>query len=148
MYRVYQVMAGDTIESVADKFNITALELTNLNGLMDQIRPGELLVVPQERDTIFDMYIVQSGDNVYEIAKKYNVDFGDLLRLNGLDEDDYIYPNQELLVPKQGVSFYITKGEETMTGVADKLGITPYQIVDQNETIYLVPDQLIIYKKS
>lgn len=148
MYRVYQVINGDTIQNIADRFNMTADELISLNGLMGEVRPGELLVVPQGRDSVFEVYVVQSGDNVYEIARRYNVDFNDLLRLNGLDEDDYIYPNQELLVPKQGVSIYITEEEQTLKEVSDRLGITPYEIIDQNETIYLLPDQLIIYKKS
>lgn len=148
MYRVYQVINGDTIQNIADRFNMTADELISLNGLMEEVRPGELLVVPQGRDSVFEVYVVQSGDNVYEIARRYNVDFNDLLRLNGLDEDDYIYPNQELLVPKQGVSIYITEDEQTLKEVSDRLGITPYEIIDQNETIYLLPDQLIIYKKS
>ena len=37
MYKVYQVKLGDTIESIAEMFNITALELEKLNGINELV---------------------------------------------------------------------------------------------------------------
>ena len=72
----------------------------------------------------------------------------DLEKINGLEEDDYIYPNQEILIPKQGVGIYVTVDNETLEDISKKIGIRPEVIMDQNDKLYLLPDQLIVYKKS
>ena len=51
------------------------------------------------KDTYFQYYKIESGDSLYKIAKKYNVNPNLLANLNGLDMDDYIYPNQVILIP-------------------------------------------------
>lgn len=48
------------------------------------------------RNTI--KYIVQKGDSLYEIAKKYNVSVNDIISLNNL-ASSMIYPNQILFIP-------------------------------------------------
>ena len=54
----------------------------------------------------FDYYTVVNGDTLYKVAKDNNMDVSLLAQLNGIKEEDYIYPNQVLLMPKAG-SFYI-----------------------------------------
>lgn len=144
MYKVYQVQGGETIESIAQKLSISPTELINLNSLFDQVVPGQLLVIPNQ-DGMYENYIVQKGDNMYEIARKNNISLEDLLKINGLNKDDYIYPGQNILIPKDGYSIYITK-EESLNDIANKLGLNPNDIINQNETLYLLPDQLIIYR--
>lgn len=143
MYKVYQVQGGDTLNSIAQKVGISTMELMNLNSVSD-ITPGEFLVVPNQ-DNIFETYTVQKGDNPYEIARKNNIRLEDLLVINGLDKDDYIYPGQEILIPKEDYLVYITQ-EETLNEVANKLGKSQMDIISQNENIYLLPEQLIIYR--
>ena len=134
MYSVYQIMPGDTIDSISEKFNISPVDLRNMNS-QTTFRVGEFIVVPQRDSGLF---------NVYEIAKRYNVNYLDLLKINGLNKDDYIYPNQELLIPREGVSVYITKEDDTIKSVADSLGMTWQELMEQNDTIYLLEDQLIV----
>lgn len=145
MYKVYQVQMNDTLEKIAETTGTTAQELANLNGLKE-ITVGQLLVVPNQ-ERVFDIYTVVKGDNMYELSKKFNLDLGNLLKLNGLDKDDYIYPGQEILIPREGILTYVTEEEETLDGVADKLGVNRNDLLDQNKTVYLTPDQLIIYRK-
>jgi LysM repeat protein len=71
-----------------------------------------------------------------------------LIKLNGLDKDDYIYPGQEILIPNENVRIYITEEGSTLRDAASKLGDDVNSILMQNDTIYLQPDQLIIYKKE
>ena len=147
MYKAYKITYEDTIEEVAKKSNTTIEELIDLNGDFDII-PGNYIVVPNRQSQMFDLYKVQSGDNMYALSKKYNVNIDDLLALNGLNKNDYIYPNQELLVPTGLFKIYITKNGDTFSEVVEKLGITIDDITDQNEKIYLLPDQLIVYKRK
>lgn len=143
MYSVYQIMPNDTIESISEKFNISPNDLRNMNS-QTTFRVGEFIVVPQTSSGLFNVYVIKQGDNVYEIAKRYNVNYQDLLKINGLNEDDYIYPNQELLIPKEGISVYITKENDTIKDVLNKLGLTIEELMNQNDTIYLLEDQLIV----
>ena len=144
MYKVYQVMAGDTIDIIASKVNTNPGEIIELNGLVSEVVPGQFIVVPSMENNLFDMYTVQSGDNMYEIARRYNMNYKELLEINGLDEDDYIYPNQQILIPKSGVDVYITEEGDTLGLVSEKWGISVSDIVNQNETIFLLPGQIII----
>ena len=58
--------------------------------------------------------------------------------------DDYIYPNQRIMIPKSGYSFYITKDGDTLNTVADKFKRSVNELTSMNQTIYLLPGQLMI----
>ena len=48
-----------------------------------------------------NQYTVQPGDTACEIAERFEVRCADLMALNGLGEDDVIYPGQPLTLSKQ-----------------------------------------------
>ena len=151
MYTIYQVQNGDTLASVASKFGISLDMLSSLNGIMvgSVLNPGDYIVVPrmQVENPYFMEYTVKKGDNIYEIAKKYNIDSSQLLRLNGLNDTDIIYPNQIIMIPKNEVRFYITKPDDTLNRVTRELNVSANELARANEIIYLVNDQLLVYKK-
>ena len=151
MYTIYQVQNGDTLASVASKFGISLDMLSSLNGIMvgSVLNPGDYIVVPrmQVENPYFMEYTVKKGDNIYEIAKKYNIDSSQLLRLNGLNDTDIIYPNQIIMIPKNEVRFYITKPDDTLNKVTRELNVSATELARANEIIYLVNDQLLVYKK-
>lgn len=152
MYTIYQVQNGDTLASVASKFGISLDMLSSLNGIMvgSVLNPGDYIVVPrmQVENPYFMEYTVKKGDNIYEIAKKYNIDSSQLLRLNGLNDTDIIYPNQIIMIPKNEVRFYITKPDDTLNKVTRELNVSANELARANEIIYLVNDQLLVYKKG
>ena len=39
----------------------------------EDFKEGRELIVPKSEDLYFDTYIVEKGDNLYQIAKRYNV---------------------------------------------------------------------------
>ena len=150
MYQVYNIEQGDTLESIARKFNTNTQTLRELNGYVDNtnIVPYNYIVVPSIKQDIFQTYIVEKGDNMYEIARKYQTNYNDLLQINGLDEDDYIYPDQEILIPAPNVKVYITKEGDTLNFVSNAFEVRPEELIKQNENLYLLPEQLISYKKE
>jgi len=77
-----------------------------------------------------------------------NVDPDVLLMVNGLNKTDYIYPNQEVLVPINGVEVYVTKSGDTLDYIIKNLGIDANRLNNQNKIIYVMEDQLIINKKE
>ena len=150
MYDVYTIKEGDTIESIASKYNITPYILYQLNGINNNISlvPGNNIIVPKIANPYFDQYTIKKGDSLYKIAEKYNSDYKTLALINGLDENDYIYPNQIISVPKVGVKYYIVQEGDTLLDIGNKLNSNVIDLVNQNNQLYLLPEQLIVYKKN
>ena len=95
----------------------------------------------------YSLYEIKKGDSLYKISKEFNVNTKLLAELNGLNIDDYIYPDQVLLIPKKDVSYYITKDGDTLYTVSNIFDTKESNIVSQNKTIYLLPGQIIFFKK-
>ena len=141
MYKTYQVLAKDTWENIASKFHTSVDALQELNG-MTMLIPGSIIVVPKVVESdYFTKYTIQKGDNLYEISKKFHTNVDVLLNANGLEKDDYLYPGQELLIPREGIAMYVTKEGETLVDVSKKLGTTQSSLIQDNEFIYLLPEQ-------
>ena len=70
----------------------------------------------------YEYYNIKTGDNLYQIARKYNINPDLLAALNGLNMNDYIYPGQVLMIPKSGYSYYLTKEGDTIDTVANTFG--------------------------
>ena len=95
----------------------------------------------------YTYYTVMAGDTLYQISKKFNVNPKLVSELNGLMVDEYIYPNQTLIIPKKGIQYYITKEDDTLNVVSKVFGVSENDLVKQNKTIYLLPGQMIFYKE-
>ena len=145
---VYIVREGDTLISIAQIFGVRIIDLIEANGLENvyNLTPGTELIIPTNTPLGFTYYIVQKGDNLYRIAEQFNINMEDLAQINGLEIGEYIYPDQQLLVPKEGVYAYITKEGDTLLNIAESLSIEPEDILLYNKRIYLLPEQLIAYK--
>lgn len=147
---IYIVEKGDTIESIGRKYNIPVIEIIKANNLKAPylLNEGDSLTIPTGLYNIFDYYVVKKGDNLYEIAQKNNISLDLLLGVNGLDKDEYIYEGQTILIPKSDVKLYITKTGDTIESVSDFFKAPGVDIIYSNNSIYLLPGQLIVYRKS
>ena len=150
MYEVYMVKMGDSMESIATSHDIDVDELRKINGLFspNEVVVGSLLVVPVMGKRNYQYYTVKKGDSIYEIAKKYGIDYNLLLQLNGLDKDDYIYPNQSLMLPAEGIEFYLVKENETLQDILRKKKVSADDLMKNNDKIYLREGQLLKFQKN
>ena len=150
MYRIYQVEYGDTIDNIAEKTGTTPTNIKNINGINDNndLIVGSLIIVPKVEQQLFEKYTVKTGDSIYSISKMYGSDPNTLLLLNGLTKDEYIYPNQEIIVPKQDIVVYVTKQGDTLDMITKNLQIDINTLNNENEKIYVQEDQLIVHKKG
>ena len=150
MYKIYQVEYGDTIDIVANKTNTTIENIKKINDINNDsdLVVGSLIIVPKETNRVFENYKIKQGDSIYSIARAYNVDPDTLLMLNGLNKNEYIYPNQEIIVPIKDVSIYVTKPGDTIEGIINNLGIDANALNKQNDKIFVMEDQLIVSKKE
>lgn len=148
MYQIYQITANDSLASIAQKFNISIDELRKINGMSMNymLNPGNYIVVPNMQNDMYETYVVKKGDNLYQIAMDKGTTVQNLLLINGLEESGYIYPEQQILIPKRNLEVYVTE-EETLDSISKKAGVSIEDLLKQNKSIYLLPGQIIIYKK-
>lgn len=148
MFDQYRVESGDTLKSVAKKFKTNESTLKDLNNIYyeDSIRAGMDIIVPKNTNQYFTYYTIDAGDSIYGIARRYNINPELLAGLNGLDMDDYIYPGQEILIPKSEYSYYITKDGDTLDTVSGMFKISKSKLLDNNSTIYLQAGQILVNK--
>ena len=149
MFDTYEIKKGDSLDSISRKFKVSKDYLIDINNLyfFEDFKEGRELIVPKSEDLYFDTYIVEKGDNLYQIAKRYNVNPDLLSSLNGIKKEEYIYPNQELMVPKSGYSYYVTADGDTLNMVKNAFNTTYDKLLSENKSIYLLPEQLIVMKK-
>jgi len=149
MFESYILGKGENLFNVANKYNTSVKVLQDINNLyyLDDLREGMEIVVPSESKEYFNYYVVEKGDNLYGIARKYNINPELLANINGLNNDDYIYPNQQILIPKNGYSYYITAEGDTLDEVIRVFNSNKDKFLNENKTIYLMAGQLLVNKK-
>ena len=89
---MYTVKSGDSLYSIAQKYGTTVKAIQDLNYLKDtNLTIGQVLRIPETYTKEDEMtlpnyinYIVKSGDSLYSIAKKYNIDVNTLIKDNSL----------------------------------------------------------------
>lgn len=150
MFEKYSLKNGENLESVAKMFNTDVEMLKSINNIYfdDQIRIGMDIIVPKNKEQYFNYYVIESGDNLYAIARRYNINPELLASMNGLEMDDYIYPNQEILIPKSGYSYYITKDGDTLDTVANIFKVNRNELLENNSIIYLLAGQIMVKKNN
>lgn len=93
----YTVVPGDTLYSIARRFNTTVDELKFLNNLTNNtLSIGEILTIPG--NTLNATYKVKVGDNLYKIANRFNTTVSTLKEVNNL-VSDILQIGQELIIP-------------------------------------------------
>jgi LysM repeat protein len=102
----------------------------------------------------YEQYVVQKGDSLYSIAKKYGTTIAEIVDFNTLTSN-VIYPNQVLLIPLTDndevyVEQYITKNDDTIEKIANVLKVTPSELGKYNDfgKLYLKANQTISVPKT
>lgn len=99
------------------------------------------------KENVYEVYKIKKGDTLYAVGRKYNLNPELLALVNGLTMSDYIYENQEILIPKSGYSYYLTQSGDNLNDVLSlfKTDYNKFNIV--NEKILLESGQLFAFKR-
>lgn len=145
---IYIVKENETIEDIAKRFNLTVNDLQSVNDInLYEIKPGDELNIPFILSEDFIYYEVEKGDTLKNIANEKNISVATLAHLNGLNINDYIYPKQILIIPKENVKVYITEPGDTIKDLEQELGFKIEKIIEDNPEIYLIENQLLIERE-
>jgi murein DD-endopeptidase MepM/ murein hydrolase activator NlpD len=99
----YQIQSGDTLYSIARKYDRSVSELMDYNGIADatELRIGQVIFIPSDSpesaDYPLDEYEIRAGDTLYSIARRTGMSLAELQAVNNL-EDATILPGQVILV--------------------------------------------------
>ncbi len=157
-----KVRSGDTLSQIARRHgtDVTSLRMANnLSG--STIRAGKKLLIPKHaaalkstpRSAKGDVdYVVASGDSLWTIARKHNVDMTKLMRNNHLGPKDTLAVGKTLKIP--GVSgqtrkvtrkvHYKVRSGDSLAKIAGKFNVSINQIANWNKldkARYLQPGQ-------
>jgi murein DD-endopeptidase MepM/ murein hydrolase activator NlpD len=150
---VHIVERGETLLSIAQKYGTTVDAITHTNGITDprDIYVGQNLVIPAggiETGTMEVVpYVVQAGDTVSSIARRYGTTWQTLVHINALLSPNSIYPGLVIQVPKvvsaseTQVSFprtvsgliYDVRPDDTLSRIALHYNISPWTLAANND---------------
>lgn len=171
-YIDYTVKKGDTLYSIAKKYETTANELIKINKLKNtNLSIGQKLQIPEtynKEDTIslpnYINYTVKKGDTLYSIAKNYNITPDTIIKDNSLQNTNLtIGQNLKIRTPKEeveecfgeeyippntntGITYIVKKGD-TLYSIAKKYNTSVDSIKNKNKlktNTLSVGQQLII----
>ncbi|MGM0897891.1 MAG: LysM peptidoglycan-binding domain-containing protein [Bacillota bacterium] len=156
----YTVKAGDTLYSIAKKYNVTVAALAKANNITNYnlIRVGQVLVIPgttppppPPATTV--KYTVKAGDTLYSIASKYNTTVSAIATANKITNVNLISVGQVLIIPTKQAPppvttvKYTVKAGDTLYSIARTYNTTVSAIATANKitNINLIrPGQVLI----
>lgn len=137
----YTVKSGDTLWSIAKKYNTTVDKIKDENGLVSSLLSiGQVLKIPSiEPQKQENIYTVKKGDTLYSIARNYDTNVNELLKINNLTSTN-LSIGQKLIIPKTVNEYTIQKGD-TLYSISRKFNTTVDRLKELND---LVSDILTI----
>ena len=128
----YIVKKGDSLYSIANKYNTTVDELKRINNLTSNILSiGQVLKLPSDKVSDIEKeentisYTVQKGDSLYSIARKYSTTIDKIKDLNNLTTN-LLSIGQVLLIPTNTnleTTYTVQKGD-SLYSIAKKYDTT------------------------
>lgn len=131
----YVVKSGDTLWSIARKYNLSVNELKELNNLSSNaLSVGQRLIVGKESS---NDYVVSAGDTLWAIARKFNVSIDDIKALNNLSSNNLsigmtlkipLYSNKQ----NEETNVYVVKSGDSLWSIARMFNSTVDEIKSLN----------------
>lgn len=105
--QIHVVTEGETLTSIANTYNTTAVAITNANELdaPNDLVIGQALVIP-----IFgQFYFVQQGDSLYSIANRFGMTYQELATINNISPEMTLPIGLRIYIPpraKRAITSY------------------------------------------
>lgn len=160
--KTYTVQPGDVLWKIAHENNSTVNAIKSANNLTtDIISIGQILIIP---DTVTPSpsedsnqpsvstkstwpevtYIVQPGDTVSAVAKKFGTTVSDILKYNYMEPDEWLYAGDKIAISGFAPRTYtVSPGESTSPSSTGKLvdWVTEGQYIIKAGDVFTIVDK-------
>jgi membrane-bound lytic murein transglycosylase D len=104
--KTHTVRSGESLSVIARRYRVSQSDLQRWNKISNpnRLRAGQSLVVFLSPAPVSNSgrgpssYTVRSGDSLWSIARKHQVELNDLMRWNDLDDSAVLQPGQSLKI--------------------------------------------------
>ena len=154
----YTVKKGDSLYSIAKKYNISVEELKAANNLSSNLLTiGQVLVIPEveKQPEDYTIYTVKKGDTLYGIANKYNTTVDKIIEYNNLPST-VLTAGQQILIPNvytenNQYDTYIVEKGDSLYKIANEFNTTVAELMKINNlssNLLSIGQKLLIPKKE
>lgn len=129
----YTAVKGDTFALMTETIQNGTYHVLVKEGVSGTVNVNDVELVtenPAVQNTID--YTVISGDTLWKIAVKFNTTVSNIVTLNNLDSNKYLYVGQKLKAPAVQLTIYKVQSGDTLWKIAQKFGTTIDAIVTAN----------------
>ena len=145
----YKVEKRETIFDISKKFNIDSEEIlkSNPDAVLGVIE-NQILFIPNSIDSNATIHIVEPKENLFSIARIYNVSVQDLANLNEQELQNGLRIGMKIIIPNKKKTiegkariitaeslFHVVEAKETKYSISKKYGISIDQLESQNPEI-------------
>jgi LysM repeat protein len=140
----YTVQWYDTLYSIARRFNTTVDNIVALNQLPDSnvIQVGQVLKIGGSSQPVTGSsteYLVQAGDTLYSIARRYGTTVEEIRLANGIVNPWLIHVGDKLSIPRSSAvassasaTTYVVQAGDTLYGIAARFGKQVWDVIVAN----------------
>ncbi len=143
----YKVKQGDTLSAIAVYYDINTKDISNINNLQNSndIYIGQNLKIPASANRKIN-HSVLYGETISSISRDYDINIFELVKLNNLNNQNYLYPGQKLMIPTKNNNYingddsketatytHIIKKGENLSIIARKYDISVSKILETNK---------------
>jgi membrane-bound lytic murein transglycosylase D len=134
--RTYVVKGGDTLSSIARRYDVDVSTLAKSNGIRSPytLSVGQRLMLPTDKNATQIVYTVKAGNSLAEIAQIFSVRDDDIVEWNDLrsrkvksGQKLHIFPGRDY-----DVRTYKVRRGDSLAAIARRLGVSLDHILTAN----------------
>ena len=142
---VHIVQRGQNLTSIARRYGTTISAIMRANGLTRRnfIWVGQRLRIPSAGAGGGGVHVVQRGQNLTSIARRYGTTVSAIMQANGLTKRNFVWVGQRLRIPSRGSSggassggsgggVHVVQRGQSLTTIARRYGTTVSAIMRAN----------------
>lgn len=152
-FYVHIVQGGNTLYNLSKLYNVEAEKIIEFNPTTaNGIQLGQKLIIPVDANQVAEVekietkapttHLVEKGDNLYNISKRYSVSMEEIVKLNPGSENS-ISIGQELKLPTNAKIISENKLPTTKTQVTFSDSIVEYTVLP-HETLYTISKRFMV----
>ena len=139
---VYIVQSGDTLSSIASRFNVSVDALVAANPGLDPnlISQGQQIIIPGLEGVTgtLDTEVVNFGDSFHSLARRTQIHADTLRKLNRVISPSEFYVGATMIIPKQDNTTELTNRitpaiGETLLELSVMSNSDPWTLSDEND---------------